>query len=106
MRVPRSQNRRDFNVAPAGWFSVLKTPSRTVALRPPGGYRSLANPSSAQGTSTETPEQLADRLNTTKIALIGDSGMMDRGLLRMALIVLTAIPFTLLILWSMIGARP
>ena len=99
MRVPRSQNRRDFNVAPAGWFSVLKTPSRTVALRPPGGYRSLANPSSAQGTSTETPEQLAAHLRTIKIPLIGDSGMIDRGQLRMALIVVTAASFTYFILW-------
>lgn len=98
MKAPRFQTRRDFNVASAGWFSVLKTGPRTVGLRPPGGYRSLANPN-------ETPEQLAERLRTTKIPLVGDVGMMDRGLVRMGLIVLTAASFTLSILWWMMGAR-
>ncbi|MGA9670036.1 MAG: hypothetical protein WBQ94_12560 [Terracidiphilus sp.] len=105
MRPLRSKNRRDFNVASAGYFSVLKTSLRTVTLRPPGGYRSLFKPSNAPETSTETPEQLADRLHTTKIPLIGDSGMIDRGLIRMAVIVLTAASFTFFILWWMMGAR-
>ena len=42
MKAPRSQSRRIPSVASAGWFSVLKNASRTVALRPPGGYRALA----------------------------------------------------------------
>lgn len=105
MKSPRFQTRRDFNVASAGWFSVLKTGPRTVTLRPPGGYRSLVNPSNPLETSNETPEQLADRLRTTKIPLVGDVGMMDRGLVRMGLIVLTAASFTLSILWWMMGAR-
>jgi hypothetical protein len=99
MKAPRSQSRRTPNVASAGWFSVLKTGPRTVTLRPPGGYRVLANPSSAAESSTEAPEELADRLRTTKIPLIGDSGMIDRGLVRMALIVLAAVSFTYFILW-------
>jgi hypothetical protein len=105
MKTPRSQIRRDFNVASAGWFTVLKIAPRTVALRPPGSYRSLANPSSTPEMSAETPEQLADRLRTTKIPLIGDVGMIDRGLVRMALIILSAASFTALILWWMIAAR-
>lgn len=100
MRVPRSKSHRDFNVATAGWFSVLKSAPRTVTLRPPGGYRNLSKPSSA-----ETPEQLAERLSTTKIPLIGESGMIDRGLIRMALIVLAAASFTAFILWSMFRAH-
>jgi hypothetical protein len=99
MKVPRSRSRRIPNVASAGWFSVLKNAPRTVALRPPGGYRVLVKPSSAPETSIETSEQLADRLRTTKIPLIGDSGMIDRGWVRMALIVLAAISFTYFILW-------
>jgi len=105
MKAPRSRNRRDFNVATAGWFTVLKTSLRTVTLRPPGGYCSLARPSSSPEATTETPEQLADRLGTIKIPLIGDSGMIDRGLIRMGLIVLTAASFTWFILWWMMGAR-
>ena len=101
MKAPRSKNRQDFNVASAGWFSVLKTAPRTIAVRPQGGYRSLVNPSNAH----ESPEQLADRLRTTKIPLIGDAGMIDRGLVRMGLIVLTAASFTLFILWWMMGLR-
>jgi hypothetical protein len=101
MKAPRSQSRRDFNVASAGWFSVLKMAPRTVVVRPPAGYRSLVAPS----TESETPEQFADRLRTTKIPLIGDSGMMDRGLVRMALIVLSAASFTAFILWWMMGLR-
>jgi len=98
MRASRSRTEIP-KVASAGWFSVLKTGSRTVALRPPGCYRVLANPSSAAGSSTDTPQQLADRLATTKIPLIGDSGMVDRGRVRMALIVLTAVSFTYFVLW-------
>jgi len=106
MRVPRFQSRRDSNVVPAGYFSVLKTASRTVTVRRQGDYRSLAKPSSAPETSTETAEQPADRPSTTKIPLIGDSGMMDRGLIRMALIVFAAASFTFFILWWMSSARP
>jgi hypothetical protein len=99
MRVPRFRSRRDVSIASAGYFSVLKTAPRTVALRPPGGYRVLANPSGAPATSIETPEQLATRLRTIKIPLIGDSGMIDRGQVRMALIVVGAASFTYFILW-------
>jgi hypothetical protein len=103
MKAPRSKNRRDFNVASAGFFSVLKMAPRTVTVRPPSGYRSLVNPSSE--ASTETPEQFADRLQTTKIPLIGDVGMFDRGRVRMAVIVLTSASFTGFILWWMMGLR-
>ncbi|MGA3049234.1 MAG: hypothetical protein ABSD67_21565 [Terracidiphilus sp.] len=106
MRVPHSKSHRDFNVATAGWFSVLKGGPRTVTLRPPGGYRNLSKPSSTPETSAETPEQLADRLSTTKIPLIGESGMIDRGLIRTALIVLAAASFTAFILWSMFWVHP
>jgi|SRR5579863_2675625 hypothetical protein len=99
MRVARFQRRRDVSVASAGYFSVLKTAPRTVALRPPGGFRVLANPSSAPTTAIETPEQLAARLRTIKIPLIGESGMIDRGQVRMALILVTAASFTYFILW-------
>jgi hypothetical protein len=101
MKAPRSQKRRDFNVASAGFFSVLKMAPRTVTVRPPAGYRSLVTSS----TTPETPEQIADRLGTTKISLIGEPGMMDRGLTRMALIVFGAGSFTFLILWWIMGAR-
>jgi hypothetical protein len=106
MKAPRSQNRRDFNVATAGWFTVLKTASRTVTLRPSGGYRSFASPPGAPDASTETPKHLAERLRTIKIPLIGEIGMIDRGLVRMGLIILGACSFTSLILWWIIGARP
>jgi hypothetical protein len=105
MKTPRPQNHRDFNVATAGWFTVLKSAPRTTTLRPPGGHRSIANPFKANAASTEAPEQLAARLHTIKIPLIGDTGMLDRGLIRMALILLTACSFTSLILWWIIGAR-
>jgi hypothetical protein len=106
MKAPRSQSRRDFNVATAGWFTVLKSASRTVTLRPFSAYRSIANPFGAPDASTETPKQLADRLRTIKIPLIGEIGMIDRGLVRMALIILGACSFTYLILWWIMGARP
>lgn len=105
MSVPRFHGRRDFVVATAGWFSVLKTAPRMVKLRAPA-YRALSGPSNSEQTSTETPAQLADRLSTIKIPLVGDSGMIDRGLVRMALIVLSAASFTYFILWWMMHARP
>ena len=106
MNAPRSQSRRDFGVATAGWFTVLKAASRTVTLRPFSGYRSFADPSGAADTSIEAPQQLADKLRTIKIPLIGEIGMIDRGLVRMTLIILAACTFTSLILWWIIGARP
>jgi len=99
MKVPRFHSRRDVSVVSAGYFSVLKTGPRTVVLPPPGGYRVPGNPSSAPATSIQAPEQLAARLRTVKIPLIGDSGMIDRGQIRMALIVLSAASFTYFILW-------
>ena len=105
MKAPRfqslSKTRRDFNVASAGFFSVLKMAPRTVVLRPQAGYRSLVSPSA----TLQTPEQLADRLRTIKIPLIGDIGMIDRGVVRMGLILLTAASFTLFVLWWMMGLR-
>ena len=59
MRVPHFKSRRDLSVAPAGFFTVLKTASRTVALRPPGGYRVAASPASGPGTSIETETRQA-----------------------------------------------
>ena len=99
MKVPSFHSRRDVSVTSAGFFSVLKTAPRTVALRPPGGYRVLANASSATAASIETPEQLAARLRTVKIPLVGDAGMMDRGRVRMGLLLVTAASFTYFILW-------
>ena len=95
MIVPRFQNRRDVSVASAGYFSVLKTAPRTVAVRPPGGYRVPTAPAA----SLEIPEQLSAHLRTIKIPLIGESGMMDRGQIRMALIIVSAASFTYFILW-------
>jgi hypothetical protein len=102
MRVPRFQSRRNVSVASAGYFSVLKTPLRTVPVLPPGGYRVLANPAGAPATSIDTPEQLATRLRTIKIPLIGDTGMIDRGFVRMALILMSAASFIYFILWWII----
>ena len=105
MKAPRFKNRQDFNVASAGFFSVLKTAPRTVVVRPPGGYRSLVNPSNMPDTSTESPEQLAERLGTIRIPLIGEIGMIDRGVIRMALIVVAAASFTFFVLWWMMLGR-
>ena len=55
---------------------------------------------------SELPNQLADQLRTIKIPLIGEMGIIDRGLVRMALIILAACSFTSLILWWIIGFRP
>jgi hypothetical protein len=99
MRVPRFKGRRDVHVASAGFFTVLTTGPRTVGLRQPGEHRVLAKPSSAVENSIPSSEQLAERLRTTKIPLIGDAGMIDRGVVRMAAIVLAAVSFTYFILW-------
>ena len=72
----------DFVVATAGWFSVLKTAPRMVKLRATGYH---STPSRTEEAPSEAPEQLAIRLSTVKIPLVGESGMIDRGLVRMAL---------------------
>ena len=99
MRLPRFHRRPDPIVASAGFFSVLKTAQRTVTPRPSDGYRALTNPPSPPAASHETPEEFAARLRTVKIPLIGESGMMDRGQVRMALILAGAASFTYFVLW-------
>lgn len=97
MKAPHSKH-QDVNVESAGFFSVLKTSSRSVALRPSGGYRSMVGAVSSQ----LTPEQESARLRTTSIRLVGETGILDRGLVRMSLIVVSAAAFTLFVLcWIM-----
>jgi len=101
MRVPSFKSHQDVSVASAGFFSVLKTGPRTVELRPPGGYRVLADPSGAP--ASETPGQLSARLGTVKIPLIGESGMIERGQVRMALIVGSAVSLSCFFLFWIYG---
>ena len=103
MKVPSFKNRRDVSIASAGFFTVLKTAGRTVAVRPTGGYRVLADSSGVAATSIEAQEQLDARLRTVKIPMSGDSGMIDRGQLRMGLIVVTAASLSFFFLFWIYG---
>jgi hypothetical protein len=104
MRVksPHIWNRREFNVASAGYFTVLKPTGWFAASRLPGGFRyvggqakavasrqgheiSVGNPTAAhQHAWTSVPDEWSTK---------------DHHLMRSALVVLGATAITSVLLW-------
>ncbi len=97
-------NRRETNVAQAGFFTVLRSTGWFSALsRPPGGYRYVvkgpATPDvlvKPEGSSAEAPEVGAGAEATAPSFEMVTPKMTGRGLLRLALIALVALGLTLL----------
>jgi hypothetical protein len=84
MKVLRSVNRRDFQIAPAGYFNVLRPSTRFIAAHLRRRFPYLVRQSKTTADSQETAETLEILTPRTR------SG----GLLRWALIVLAAIGIT------------
>jgi hypothetical protein len=104
MKILRSVTRRGFSVGTAGWFTVLRPNTWFPASRLPG---SIHHPG---GRSREIDEQMQparelprSQAGGQEIAILPHTmniGMRDRGLKRMAIVVLTAAAITsALLLW-------
>jgi hypothetical protein len=93
MKIARAANRRSFNVAPAGYFNVLRPNARFTALRLPRSFRYLAEPV-AERLRAASPDYAGrdEKANTLQIML---PGTQERSVLRPALIVLAAVAITL-----------
>jgi hypothetical protein len=104
MSEPHSWNRRDFDVTPNGYFSILK-PARWFARSPlAGGFRYvIGEPGKKAARSAAVPGQKAPDNASCQEPAIGlrllEPSQNDRHLLRLGLIVLAAAAITLGMLW-------
>jgi hypothetical protein len=113
MPGPRSWNRRETNIAQAGYFNVLRSTGWFFALsRLPGGYRYVvrgpATPDvlvKPAGITASADEQYRIGGHATETSLqILPADTSHRGLLRLALIALAAVALTFGLLWIAGGA--
>jgi hypothetical protein len=135
LKSPHSWNRRDFDVTPNGFFTILKPTRWFSAMRQPGGFRYLVgqsrylvgqsmktaspqanenpteNPTAAPPSeSTSVPEQRAlDHPDIQETAILSQSmipSTHDHRLMRPALIVLAATAITSILLWWLAHPHP
>lgn len=97
-------NRRDFSVASAGYFTVLKPAGWFAASRLSGGFRYLGGqPEETAPESTSAPKQKAPyRASTEETAprlQTIERNTHDHPLMRPALVVLGATAITSVLLW-------
>ena len=101
---PRTWNRRDFSVRPAGLFSVLNPDGWFAASRLPGGFRYLGGQTMrpAPGLNAVPKQNVSDHAGceeTTPRLQTIEPGTHDHPLMRPALIVLGATAITSILLW-------
>ena len=103
MKILRSVTRRGFSVGTAGWFTVLRPNTWFPASRLPG---SIHHPGGRPREIDEPrPAQIqpSSHAGSQEMAILPQTmnmGMRDRGLMRMAMVVLTALAITsALLLW-------
>jgi hypothetical protein len=94
MKLLRSITRRGFNVGTAGWFTVLKPNTWFPASRLPGRFRYRIS----QSAETTAVDHVGSQ-GTTNPPRILIPSREDRRLARLALVVLTAIAITSVLLW-------
>lgn len=116
MPSPRTWNRREFNIAQNGYFTILKSSEWFSAVPLPGGFRYLVskskgtvapqaheNPAAALPGSTSAPQQKfpnpTDIQQTTIRLQTIDSSTSGHHLIRLALIVVAATALTWIGLW-------
>ena len=83
MKIPRTENRRDFHIAPAGYFNVLRPNTRFIASHLRRRFPYLMRQSKAAADSQAEPLQMLT------------PGTRSGGMLWWLLIVLAAIAITL-----------
>ena len=110
MSTPRSWNRREFNVAPTGWFTVLKPSGWFSASRLPGGFRYLVGNSK----KTVAPHAPAPEHTSLEHAVALENAVplqilkletREHGIMRSAVVVLGACATAWLLLWWLIESQ-
>ena len=102
MKILRSVTRRGFSVGTAGWFTVLRPNTWFPASRLPGSIHHPGGRSREIGEQMQPARELPrSHVGGHEIAILPQTmGMRDRGLKRMAMVVLTAAAITsALLLW-------
>jgi hypothetical protein len=94
MKLLRSITRRGFEVGTAGWFTVLKPNTWFPASRLQGRFPYRGSPS-AETTAVDH----AGSRGTTIAPRIIIPSTKDRNLVKLALVILTAIAITSALLW-------
>jgi hypothetical protein len=95
----RSWNRRDFNVAVNGYFTILKPAGWFSAARLPGTFRYLTGQTRQKKSEPDHLARAAYGRQTTMQYAIIDSGYHAPGLVRSAFIVFAAAALTSILLW-------
>jgi hypothetical protein len=114
---PRTWNRREFDVTPNGYFTVLKSTGWFSAVRLPGGFRYLVGLSKGTAysqalenpTASPPPELISvpvqkslDHSGSLETAILSQSmipSTQDHSLMRPVLIALAAIAISWILLW-------
>ena len=102
MNQPRTWNRREFDVSPNGFFTVLRPSVWFSASRLPGGFRYLLghNDSNRSPLSAATAGKITAGGQATTLRLeVIEPITHDHPLMRPALIVFTAAAITAFLLW-------
>ena len=108
-KSPHTWNRRDFDVAPNGFYTILKSSGWFAAWRLPAGFRYFA----AQPKKTAAPraqnvpaaalqQKPLDHADSQETAILSQSmipSTRDRRPLRLAFIVLASTAITAILLW-------
>jgi len=102
MSNPRIWNRREFDVTPAGFLTVLRPTRWFSAARLPGGFRYLVGPSKRTKPEQTLPEHEdpghAGNLETAIPLQIMPPATRDRDPMRAISVVLTAAAITFALL--------
>jgi hypothetical protein len=108
-KSPRTWNRRDFNVAPNGLYTVLKSAGWFAAWRLPAGFRyrvpqpkATASPQARENSAATFARKTWGRGDRQETAILSQSMMpttRDPRPLRLVLIVLAATAIAVICLW-------
>jgi hypothetical protein len=103
MQGSRAWNRREFSVAPVGWFTVLKPTGWFAPWRQRVDTRRLATQSrTAAALREKAPDHSAAQQTTT--LQFAEAGAQERRLARTMLIASVAAAITAFLLWRIIRA--
>ena len=109
MGNPRSWKRREFNIAQAGYFTVLKPTGGISASRLPGGIQDFVGQPKKTAAITAPDQELLDHADGPDSAIplqIISPDASDHHPIRLLLIILAAAALTLGVLWWMTPANP
>jgi hypothetical protein len=124
-KSPRTWNRREFDIKPAGYFTVTKATGWFAAWRLPGGFRYLfpqsreakelqdakpeETPANEPAFTSARGQMANDNADSQQTAVLSQSvipGRSGHWLMRLVLIVFAAAAITYALLWWIARAHP